>query len=75
MTTTSQFPVGSDAWRHKSFYPRQVASPSIRDELNSKPRLVKPMRRDKALHVETLVDDASVGLHDGGASLFLKGTR
>lgn len=49
----------------------QAASQFIRDELDSKSRLVKPMRRDQVLSADISVDDASVKANDESAEIVL----
>lgn len=54
---------------------RQLASPSICDDLVLKLRLIEPMPRDLVLSVNTTVDGFSVGAHIGGADVLLMVTR
>lgn len=51
---------------------RQAASSSVHDRLNLNSRLIKPMRKDQVLSLETFVDDASTQRYDGGADRLLK---
>lgn len=60
---------------HKLSTRRQFAGSLIRDRLNLRPRLDKPVRTDQALSVGTSMGGASVKAANGGTDLLLTGTR
>lgn len=53
---------------------RHVANLRNHDAMDSKSMLLKPMLRKQVLSLDTSIEAAGVGVHDGGADVLLMGT-